>query len=149
MYIGTWRYRSCRAAGESPMTSEASRRALLAFCSPSAAMTCNSDRRYYSTSTTNPWFSHIYKYMIFNAIYIPWRAPREQLRPRLPWLVAAGLAVVRLCCDVKEIIFKYTFLLLVQLKSIWYTHISTRSTLMPHESVASSSEIWNDSSFPR
>lgn len=35
----TCKYLSCRAAGESLMTSEASRRARDAFCSPSAAMT--------------------------------------------------------------------------------------------------------------
>jgi hypothetical protein len=35
----TWRYRSWRADGLSAIISEASLRALLAFCSPSAAMT--------------------------------------------------------------------------------------------------------------
>ena len=36
----TWRYLSCSADGVSAITSEASRRARLAFCSPSAAITC-------------------------------------------------------------------------------------------------------------
>uniref|UniRef100_A0A1B0FA60 Uncharacterized protein n=1 Tax=Glossina morsitans morsitans TaxID=37546 RepID=A0A1B0FA60_GLOMM len=35
----TCKYRNCKAAGESPITSEASRNAREAFCSPSAAMT--------------------------------------------------------------------------------------------------------------
>jgi hypothetical protein len=35
----TCKYRSCNAAGESPMISEASLKALEAFCSPSAAIT--------------------------------------------------------------------------------------------------------------
>lgn len=35
----TWRYLSWRADEESLMTSEASRKARLAFCSPSAAIT--------------------------------------------------------------------------------------------------------------
>lgn len=37
--IYTCKYRNCNAAGESPITSEASRNARLAFCSPSAAIT--------------------------------------------------------------------------------------------------------------
>lgn len=37
--IFTWRYLSWSAAGESPMISDASRKAREAFCSPSAAMT--------------------------------------------------------------------------------------------------------------
>ena len=36
----TCRYRSCSADGDCAMISEASRRDLLAFCSPSAAITC-------------------------------------------------------------------------------------------------------------
>ena len=36
---------SCRAAGEEEMMSEASFRALLDFCSPSAAITCVKDLR--------------------------------------------------------------------------------------------------------
>ena len=35
-----WRYLSCSAAADSVMTSEACLSALLAFCSPSAAITC-------------------------------------------------------------------------------------------------------------
>ena len=39
MVARVWRYLSCRAAGLSEMMSLASFRALLAFCSPSAAIT--------------------------------------------------------------------------------------------------------------
>ena len=42
MVARVWRYLSCRAAGLSEMMSLASFRALLAFCSPSAAITYNS-----------------------------------------------------------------------------------------------------------
>ncbi len=40
LFLLTWRYLSWRAAEDSAMTSEASRRAREAFCSPSAAITC-------------------------------------------------------------------------------------------------------------
>ena len=39
IWVRVWRYLSCRAEGLSLMMSEASFRALEAFCSPSAAMT--------------------------------------------------------------------------------------------------------------
>lgn len=39
MVVSVWRYRSCKAAGDSEITMEASLRALEAFISPSAAIT--------------------------------------------------------------------------------------------------------------
>ena len=39
MFVKVWRYRSCKAAGESESISEASFKDREAFCSPSAAMT--------------------------------------------------------------------------------------------------------------
>ena len=41
--LRTWRYLSCSADGVSAITSEASRRARLAFCSPPAAITCKKE----------------------------------------------------------------------------------------------------------
>jgi hypothetical protein len=86
MKLATWRYRSWRAAGESPMTSDASRSARLAFCSPSAAIT--------------------YGRTIFRIIRhsggdaglaigfrLPWHELPGRLLPRRPSRVAVALAV--------------------------------------------------------
>ena len=45
--ICTCRYLSCSAADDSVITSEASLKALLAFCSPSAAITCGMHHHWY------------------------------------------------------------------------------------------------------
>ena len=49
IWVSVWRYLSCRADLDSEMISEASFRALEAFCSPSAAMTCEENRFKYES----------------------------------------------------------------------------------------------------
>jgi len=80
MVARVWRYLNCRAAGLSEMMSLASLRALLAFCSPSAAITWNSSLR---------------RHQELQASTLPSLWPLWKPQPRLPWLSGGSGAVSR------------------------------------------------------
>ena len=115
MVLRVCRYRNCMATGLQAIILDAAFSAPLAFCSPSAAITCNTKSEKCSTRS-----------------HLPWPAPPLQPLPLQPWLSEAALATSHLCwyvqCDNNA-------------NSNHKTYISTLSTVTPHGSVASSNVV--------
>lgn len=87
----TCKYRSCSAAGESPMISEASLKALEAFCSPSAAITLA-----LASLDASAYITQIVSYHILTSYPILISKNINYL-PQQPWHAEVGPGDVHLC----------------------------------------------------
>jgi hypothetical protein len=85
MLFKVCRYRNCRADGLQAIISDAAFSAALAFCSPSAAITCSTSLGTSTNGQNSPW------------PWPPWQPP-----PLPPWPSAAAPATSHPCCDVKS-----------------------------------------------